>query len=383
MSELNEIKSSTIGWDIGGAHLKAVQLDKDGHLLNALQLPCQLWRGLHTLESAMQTILRTFKIKPMHANHVITMTGELVDLFENRHSGVLEIAQFCANLLGKQCQFYAASKEFVTVEQVALNTGYIASTNWHASASMLAKHINDALFIDIGSTTTDIIAIEAGKVSSPALSDASRLQQGTLVYSGVVRTPVMALAQKISFAGFETNVMAEYFATMADVYRLTGQLPQAADMAETADGQGKSQQQSARRLARMLGFDVEDKPITAWIQLAFACREIQLKQLKTAILKHLKPNMPIIGAGAGSFLVAQLAAELNCTYLTIDSALAFNSTSTLTINPTLSTTVAVSNYQSSDLLAADLLPINNLDVCFPAYAVARLSLNHPPKANLA
>lgn len=389
MSKLNG-EFTTIGWDIGGAHLKAVQLDAGGRVLHALQLPCQLWRGLHTLESAMQTVLQTFKTKPEYAHHAITMTGELVDLFENRHHGVLQIAQFAEKLLGQNCQFYAATistnthglntsslntRGFVNIDQVAPNTGYIASANWHASASALAQHVNDALFVDIGSTTTDIIAIEAGHVSSAALSDAGRLQQDTLIYTGVIRTPVMALAQKISFAGLQTNVMAEYFATMADVYRLTNELSPAVDMAETADDQGKSQQQSARRLARMVGFDVEDKPMSVWVELAYVCKEIQLKQLKVAILKHLKPNTPIIGAGAGSFLVAQLAAELNCTYRTIDSALA--------TDPALMSNTTLFNGQSSDLLAANLLQHNNLAVCFPAYAVAYLSFNHQTEANQA
>ena len=41
-----------IGWDIGGAHLKAVLLDANGNVLNIKQLPCPLWRGLHELDSA-------------------------------------------------------------------------------------------------------------------------------------------------------------------------------------------------------------------------------------------------------------------------------------------------------------------------------------------
>ena len=349
MSKLN-----VIGWDIGGAHLKAVLLDADGNLLNTLQTPCALWRGLDTLAFAISTVLNSFNINPHDAQHAITMTGELVDLFPNRHTGVIEIAQLAISLLGNNCQFYAANKGFVSMEQVAVSTSSIASTNWYASASLLAQYCPDALLLDIGSTTSDIIAIESGKVLSSALSDASRLQQDTLVYTGIIRTPVMVLAQKIVLTGVETNVMAEHFAAMADVYRLTGELDNGADMAETADGKGKTQLESARRLARMVGFDVDDKPMNAWIELAFSCRAIQLKLLKNAILKHLKPNTPIIGAGAGSFLVKILATELNCLYKSVN-----------------------------DLISA--YPQHNrypqaLNVCFPAYAVAQLSLQHDLKA---
>lgn len=338
-----------IGWDIGGAHVKAALLNSEGELLRTLQVACPLWRGLDNLASAMDSVLKTFNINPHDAKHAITMTGELVDLFANRHEGVTEIAQFVKHLLGHQCQFYAANKGFVSIAQVSENTGCIASTNWHASASLIAHYCPDALFVDIGSTTSDIIAIQSGKVLSVALSDASRLQQDTLVYTGVIRTPVMALAQKLTLEGVEINVMAEYFATMADVYRLTGELDEAADMAETADGKGRSQHDSARRLARMVGYDLEDKPMDVWIELALSCKTAQLVQLKASALKHLKPYMPLIGAGAGSFLVSALAKDLNALYLSIDAILA-NNMPAFKQNP------------------------QALEVCFPAYAVAQLSI---------
>jgi len=347
-----------IGWDIGGAHLKAVLLDKNGILLDTRQVACPLWRGLDHLAWAIEDVLKAFMISQNQAQHAITMTGELVDLFANRHQGVIEIAQFVKQKLGEKCQFYAANKGFVEIEQVADNTDYIASTNWHASASLIAQYCPDALLVDIGSTTSDIIAIQSGKVWPSALSDANRLQQDTLVYTGVIRTPVMALAQKLPLEEFETNVMAEYFATMADVYRLTGELDEAAEMAETADGKGKSLPESARRLARMVGYDFEDKAMVVWVTLAFSCKTAQITQLKAAVLKHLQPNTPLIGAGVGSFLVSALAQQLNAPYLSVDAI--------------LTSKMPIKSESTSNCKLA-------LEVCFPAYAVAQLSL----KANLA
>jgi probable H4MPT-linked C1 transfer pathway protein len=216
--------SKTIGWDIGGAHLKMVVLDESGAVLQVLQLPCSLWKGLNHLESAIYDALQAFKIVPSRACHTITMTGELVDLFANRHAGVVEIANLATKLLGNDTLFYATNVGFVRLERVSELSASIASANWHASASALAMHLQDALLIDIGSTTTDIIAISNSKVKSENLTDALRMADDSLVYTGVVRTPVMALAQKLVFEGAETNVAAEYFATMADVYCLTGEL---------------------------------------------------------------------------------------------------------------------------------------------------------------
>ncbi|WP_020168227.1 MULTISPECIES: hydantoinase/oxoprolinase family protein [Methylotenera] len=353
----NFIQPKIIGWDIGGAHLKAVLLDTNGAQLSCIQLPCPLWRGLNELEVAIEAVFSLMDVRPDEALHALTMTGELVDLFPNRHTGVCEIAKYVMDLLGRNTFFYAANNGFVKFENVAEYTAQIASTNWHASARLLAEHVQDALLIDIGSTTSDIIPIAHAKVALQDLSDASRMQHDTLVYTGVVRTPIMAVAQKITINDngliVEMNVAAEFFATMADVYRLTGELSVENDMAETADSKGKTKQESARRLARMVGCDLEDKPIETWIKLAFSFRAIQLKQLKAAILKHLKPNMPIIGAGAGSFLVKVLATELGCEYRSL-------------------TDILKSDISSNDML--NVLQQTDLEVCFPAYAVARLAL---------
>ena len=333
--------SSIVGWDIGGAHVKVVQLNATGAVINVLQLPCELWRGVDKLEATILNVLSIFKVNINEAQHAVTMTGELVDLFENRQQGVQVIANLASSLLGKQIFFYAAQVGFVPIASVTEHAAAIASTNWHASASLIASQLPEALLVDIGSTTTDIIPIINGKVANIGLTDAARLREDSLVYTGVVRTPVMALAQKLLFEGAEVNVAAEYFATMADVYRLTGDLLAVYDVAETADGRGKTILESAGRLARMVGYDAEEKSLETWKSLALACKNTQMMQIKTAILKHWQMGMPIIGAGAGLFLVAQLAQALNCDCMTIPEALGID-------------------------LAEDI------SVCFPAYAVARL-----------
>ena len=342
----SSLSKPIIGWDIGGAHLKAVLLDANNNVLNIKQLPCPLWRGLHELDSALQNMLKAFRVQAYETSHAITMTGELVDLFANRHEGVMAISSLSAKLLGKETLFYAANRDFVCYEDVKRFTNDIASANWYASASRLAMYVKDALLIDIGSTTTDIIPIENGAVATDALSDAARLQNDMLVYTGVVRTPIMALAQKLPFEGVETNIAAEYFATMADVYRLTGDLEVTADLAETADGKGKTDLESARRLARMIGHDVENYSLDAWESFASTCKTLQMKQIKSALLKHLKPGMVIIGAGAGSFLAEAIAHELKHAYQPLSIALS----------------VPINLSQQYDL-----------DVCLPAYAVALLA----------
>lgn len=349
-----------IGWDVGGAHLKAVALSSAGEVLQAVQISCALWKGLDQLHIAVNTMLSTLNTDIKNTAHIITMTGELVDFFQNRHIGVIEIATSLQGLLSphaKNIHFYAANLHdvkygFVDFEQVSSLSMHIASANWHASVSVLAHHAQDALLIDIGSTTTDIIPIASGKVDIQATTDAERMQSDHLIYTGAVRTPVMALGNKILFNGQETNVSAEYFATMADVYRLTGELQAEMDMADTADGKGKSIAESATRLARMIGHDMEDKSIQDWKALAIVFKNMQIEQIKTAVLKHIKPKHTIIGTGAGAFLVEIIADILEHPYMPATKVLPLHFNNNLA-----------------------------LDVCFPAYAVAdlylsSLTLNH-------
>ncbi|HKW41168.1 MAG TPA: hypothetical protein VJN39_07965, partial [Gemmatimonadales bacterium] len=77
-----------IGWDLGGAHLKAARLDGAGTVEHVMQLPCPLWQGIEHLDRALAEVLSAFGAAPLHA---VTMTGEMADLFANRTVGVTRL----------------------------------------------------------------------------------------------------------------------------------------------------------------------------------------------------------------------------------------------------------------------------------------------------
>ncbi|MCX7627058.1 MAG: S-layer protein [Methylophilaceae bacterium] len=296
----------SVGWDIGGAHLKVVRVDASGQACVAMQRPCPLWRGLTYLEHAIDQVLAALGDWPLHG---ITMTGELADIFPDRRTGVNQLVEMMVRKLPQtQLRIFAGRQGFVTPMEACTHALAIASANWLASAELVAKIQNTGVLVDVGSTTTDLIAFQEGRARPRGMTDAERLASGELVYRGVVRTPVMAVVQRVSFDGVVQRIAAEHFATMADVYRLTGHLDAAYDMAETADGAGKSLQDSARRLARMVGRDLQDAPMSAWLELAQHIAEAQLKDLAAA-LQQVAAQVPgpLVGAGAGRFLVRQLA----------------------------------------------------------------------------
>ncbi len=334
-----------IGWDIGGAHLKAVLLDSDGMVLAATQVYCPLWRGLRELEFAIDHVLLEFNAN----RHAVTMTGELVDIFKNRREGVLKIAGTLSSKLQGEVRYYAGRHGFVNSEALDTHWEDIASMNWFASVQYVAQKAPKALFVDIGSTTTDIALIDSAVPQDRGFTDVARMQSDALVYTGVVRTPLMAIAQKVPFAGQTTNVAAEFFATAADIYILTGELDVAGNMAETADGADKTIQASACRIARMIGCDADDAPLSSWVALAGSFKKMQLEQIRQALLKQIAllkdgSALQLIGAGAGAFLAAELAVQLGLEYHAVSEF------------------ITGVDHEASTMAA----------VCFPAYAVAYL-----------
>ncbi len=310
----------SIGWDVGGAHLKAAHLNQAGEVLAVYQAPCPLWQGLIVLEQAVEAILAKLPKQPKQ--HALTMTGELVDLFSDRATGVREIIALMQRLLPAQILLiYAGRAGFLSSDAIKPEQiEDIASANWLASASYAAQQVSQAVFVDIGSTTTDILLLDKGNVAALGYTDFQRLRTNELVYSGLVRTAVMAVAQSVMFAGTRTGIMSEYFATMADVYRLTNELNKKHDQSETADGAEKTVPASARRLARMVGCNIHEFTMTQWQQLAFSLREQQLSRIQDACAQHLsrlsdKQGTVLVGAGIGRFLVQDIAVRLQLDYV--------------------------------------------------------------------
>lgn len=314
------MNANVIGWDIGGAHLKAAALDQDGEVLWVKQTPCPLWQGLSHLETAVEELRNGLEMEDTH--HAITLTGELVDLFPSRENGVVKILDTLTDRLGQtDVAVFAGPQGFVGPGQIKGDTANAAaSANWLASALFTASRIESGLFVDIGSTTTDIVIISDKQARYRGYSDFERQRYDELVYTGVVRTPLMALARTVPFEGEWIAIMAEHFATSADVYRLCGELPVNADQMPAADDGEKTSLGSARRVARMLGLDFVSADLNQWCRLATYFRERQLGMIYSACQRQLSRGLldasaPLIGAGVGRFLIEELARRLNRSYL--------------------------------------------------------------------
>jgi (4-(4-[2-(gamma-L-glutamylamino)ethyl]phenoxymethyl)furan-2-yl)methanamine synthase len=318
--------TAVIGWDIGGVHLKAARAE-DGRIVKVAQYASPLRGGTEQLRRAFvqaKADMGCFDTSGVE-RHVVTMTGELADTFASRQEGVECLSALAANELGT-VSIYAGPAGYVCPGNARNHVAQIASANWHACAALTARHRDNALFIDLGSTTTDIIPIVGGKLAARGYTDAERLAAGELVYTGLVRGFVMATARRAPFRGAWMPLINENFATMADVHRILGTLPTDVDLMATADGRAKTIEASRARLARMLGVDAADADAEAWALAARWFAEAQLRAIADAAMLVMSGSPstsagPIVAAGIGLAVIQDIAVRLGVTCVTFDQLL--------------------------------------------------------------
>ncbi|QIA22614.1 hydantoinase/oxoprolinase family protein [Mesorhizobium sp. AA22] len=302
-------KSIVAGFDIGGAHLKVTRA-QDGRIVEAVTIATPLWQGLHTLTLAFEETAPIYTGADLNA---FTMTGELADVFPSRDAGVAALLDEISARVPGEKLIYAGPSGFVGAEQAARLSADVASANWHATASLVATLAGDALFVDMGSTTTDIIAIKNGAVANDGYTDAGRLLSGELVYTGFTRTFLFGVASSAPVRGRLTPLMNEYFASIADAHRILGVLDEKDDRHASADGKEKTVDGSIARLARMIGRDAAELTPPEWREVARWFSEQQLRKIHDAaslVAGSLAWDVPIVGAGTGRWQIRRLAERM-------------------------------------------------------------------------
>ncbi len=296
-----------LGLDIGGANLKAASPNG-----SALSKPFALWKHPDQLERELDSILKQFSF----AGIAVTMTGELADRFESKQQGVEFIVDAVSNAArGTAVRFYQTSGRLVSAHAARKHWLATAASNWHATAHWLATTSKGSGFlVDVGSTTTDIIPIEQGRVATEALTDLDRLAQRQLVYLGADRTPLCALVQQLQTQTGTTGVANELFSTVADVFLVLGEQPDQPENCQTADGRPRTQADARRRLAKMVCSEPGELGEESLWMLAVQLRQ-QLKRSVADAIEFVCDANPQIQRqfwiiGQGGWLAREIVQEV-------------------------------------------------------------------------
>ncbi len=303
-----------LGWDVGGANLKVARVGAGGPSeLTVLERSFPLWREPSRLPAALSEAADGLGGARAMA---VTMTAELADCFMTKRQGVSFVLDaFRTAFPDVPLWVYGVDGQFRSADAARQRPHDVAAANWRASATLAARTSPDAFLVDVGSTTTDLIPVVAGRVATSGLTDLERLQTGELVYTGVLRTPVCAIVRWVPLGGRRCRVAAEHFAVTADVHLWLGRIEERDYTCETPDGRGRNRREAGARLARMVCADFEVVRPDDITVLAAHVAGAQVRQIVAGIrqvTRRLGPSSPrvVVLAGQGTFLALAAAEKL-------------------------------------------------------------------------
>jgi probable H4MPT-linked C1 transfer pathway protein len=306
-----------LGIDVGGANTKIVSSEG---VVKSVYAP--LWKNKSILYTLLSEYASAAELEAVGA----VMTGELCDCFVSRREGVLHIKEALSAVF-KEVKFFNSHCTFKDSTEVDKAPLSFASTNWLASSKLIADQYEDAIFVDLGSTTTDVIPIAGGEIKAKR-TDLKRLKNGDLIYSGVQRTNVATLLKSVTI-GEECPVSSELFAITADAYLVLGYITEEDYSCESPDSYAfvdreeaeKSRVSAMRRLARVVCSDLEELGEDNTVSIAAQVMRAQVDEL-AASLKWMREKYrleQVVSAGIGDFIVKEAADSLNIPFLALSA----------------------------------------------------------------
>ena len=297
-----------IGWDVGGVNLKAARL-ADGVLAAATDA-FELQRAPDRLPAALAALARRLQGRPDDL-HAVTMTAELSQYFRTKREGVAFVLDaLAAAFPGAAVHVWGTDGRFHTPERARAEPLLAAASNWAATATFVALHTPDAILIDVGSTTADIVPIVGGQVAALGRTDPERLRSGELVYTGALRTPVEAVVRRVPFGTGEASVSAEGFALTGDLHVWLGGLAVEDYTVATPDGRPPTREFAGERLARVVCGDRETVTDADIDRIARAAAGAQVDEVAEAIRRVRKRHPGLTTAvitGLGDFIASGAA----------------------------------------------------------------------------
>ena len=298
--------------DIGGANTKYALLKKERgeeRLITHGSIYFPFWQKNKEYPKLLRQIRTTIETNFGEITKVVFVTtAELADCFTTKKEGIKAISDYMLEVFAdKEPEILDFAGKFIPAENATDCWEQVAATNWYASAMFLGSRYSNAILLDIGSTTTDIIPIHNRKVVAQGRTDLERLATSELVYTGLLRTNVIAILSQVKIDEKITRLSSELFATTADVYLLLDKISPKEFFVETADGKPFTKEHAKARLARVVCADTNQLTEEEILGIARQVQTEQYKIIRDALEKVRKryqknfrcePTIVLIGAGA-------------------------------------------------------------------------------------
>ena len=302
------------GFDIGGANTDLAVIDFDGDEIKNIEVGfayLPMWSNNEDLSHVLVELIE--KICPVSDIDAvgISMTAELVDAYDTKKEGVLDVVRKCEKTF--TCPIaYVGVDGMLSRKEIEETPLKAAAANWIATAQIATLISDNCIFIDTGSTTTDIIPIKNGKECAIGKSDFDRSATGELVYTGTLRTNLASFLDKIELNGKEYRVASELFAQTADVYTVLDLIKEDDYVCDTFDGESKSKIDCAKRIARVVCADLEMLSMEDIVEMSKFIHKKQVEQIADGLKQvHEEQGLDlIVVTGLGKDILDKKAAEL-------------------------------------------------------------------------
>jgi (4-(4-[2-(gamma-L-glutamylamino)ethyl]phenoxymethyl)furan-2-yl)methanamine synthase len=301
--------SGVVGWDIGGVNTKVARVEA-GAVLAVLSQAYEIQRDPGALGPVVSELARRVGFTDGD-RHAVTMTAELSQMFRTKRDGVAFVLDaLSSSFPSSSVSVYTVDGRFLPPADARGEPLAVAASNWAATARVVAREHPNAVLVDIGTTSTDVIPIVDGIVAAVGTTDPERLASGELVYTGALRTPVEAITHHVPVHGAAAGVSAESFALIGDVHVWRGDLSPEDYLVATPDGRPAIREFAAERLARVVCADREmlDERAISTIADAVAAAQVDMIAHAVGRVRERHPSLrTAVVSGLGAFIAARAA----------------------------------------------------------------------------
>lgn len=300
-----------MGLDIGGANIDCAVVEiyeNTAKIVETKRKYLPMWIENDKLSDNLKTISKEISEVEIVC---VSMTAELADSYLSKIDGVNDV-------INKVLKVYSDKKVyFVTVEglkennELKKNPIIVAAANWIGTVAVIKNIKESCIFMDIGSTTTDIIPIKNKKECALGHNDLERLSSGELVYTGMLRTNLATIVHEVPINNKNTRVSSELFSITGDIYRILNDITEEDYTCSTPDNQGTDLISCKRRLARLVCADLDLLNDDELYELAHYIKEKQICQIYDALSQvHSRTNInTVIVTSIGTGNLCEIAAK--------------------------------------------------------------------------